>query len=68
MSLRGEHQTKERFVQYMASNPAVRRGWVSLDADGEAITVADEYVEPFREIAANFGLEASPAGPPEVTG
>lgn len=59
-SLWGEEVTKARFRQYMASNPAIRRGWVNLDGK-DGIDVADEYVESFAEIAANFGLEVSPA-------
>ncbi len=55
----GEEDTKNRFRQYLASNPASRRGWVDLSQDA-VVDVTDEYVEPFREIAANFGLEVTP--------
>ncbi len=51
----GDPDTTERFRQYLLSNPAARRGWVQIEP--EAIAVDDEYVEPFREIAANFGLD-----------
>lgn len=53
--LSGEDETIQRFRRYMASNPAARYGWVEMSHD--AIQVSEEYVEPFREIAANFGLE-----------
>ncbi len=58
VSLRGEDHTQRRFLEYMASNPAVRNGWVTWDADS-LLRVTDEYVDPFREIAANFGLEVA---------
>lgn len=54
----GEDETKERFRRYMASNPAARRGWIALD-DPEMVGVSDDYVDAFREIAANFGLEVA---------
>lgn len=65
VSVIGTDETKERFRRYMASNPAARRGWVQLDG-GEAIEVSEDYVEPFREIAANFGLEVQAAENPEA--
>ncbi len=55
----GEDDTKSRFRQYLAANPAARWGWVDLSQDA-VVDVTDDYVEPFREIAANFGLEVTP--------
>lgn len=58
VELGGDAETKERFVRYMASNPAARKGWVNLERP--AIEVDEDYLAPFREIAANFGLEVMP--------
>ena len=57
LSLSGADETIQRFRRYMASNPAARYGWVEMSEGAGAIQVSDDYVEPFREIAANFGLE-----------
>lgn len=61
-SLVGDEGTKERFVQYMKANPAARNGWVTWDV-GPEFSVQDDYTDPFREIAANFGLEVIQADP-----
>jgi hypothetical protein len=61
-SVIGEEDTKERFRRYLASNPAARRGWVNVGDEG-LIAVSEDYIDPFREIAANFGLEVDPAEP-----
>lgn len=59
LSVRGDDATVARFRRYMASNPAARRGWVgNLDAP-DAVTVDEDYIDAFREIAANFGLEVA---------
>lgn len=48
-------QTEERFHQYMADSPARHEGWVSPEALGTYQVTAD-YLDPFKEVAANFGL------------
>ncbi len=58
-ALVGNAADRERFCRYMASNPAASRGWVTLEGS-DAVGVSQDYLESFREIAANFGLEVFP--------
>lgn len=53
--LDGTNDTKERFQRYMETNPATRQGWVSVE-NVEDYQVTEDYLSPFREVAANFGL------------
>lgn len=55
----GSEDTQERFRRYMASNPAAQRGWIEM-GDGPGFGVSEDYVDAFKEIAANFGLEVAP--------
>ncbi len=55
----GSEETQERFRRYLASNPAARRGWIEM-GEGPRVGVSEDYVDAFKEIAANFGLEVAP--------
>ncbi len=55
----GLEQTKARFRQYVSSNPATAEGWVAPLND-TVYQVTEDYVDPFKEIAANFGLTVDP--------
>lgn len=48
-------KTEERFHQYMADSPARHEGWVTQEAL-DTYQVSADYLDPFREVAANFGL------------
>ena len=53
----GIEDTKSRFLRYVKSNPAAERGWVAPENES-VYQVTDDYLDPFKEIAANFGLTA----------
>jgi hypothetical protein len=63
LRVHGHDHTKGRLRQYLASNPAAREGWVSVDSP-DRYWVHDAYVDPFKEIAANFGLVVTDAADP----
>ena len=55
----GQDTTKARFRQYVSSNPSATEGWVEPLNDSD-YQVTEDYVDPFNEIAANFGLTVDP--------
>ena len=59
MRIDGLQTTKARFRQYVSANPAATEGWVEPLNDSDYQVTAD-YVDPFKEIAANFGLTVDP--------
>jgi hypothetical protein len=48
-------ETPRRFHEYVRSSPARHEGWVDPESP-ELYQVSETYLEPFRELAANFGL------------
>jgi hypothetical protein len=52
-------KTSERFHRYMGESPAHREGWVAAHSFDD-YEVAEDYLDPFKELAANFGLAVEP--------
>lgn len=59
-----EASTSERFHRYIGDSPAHREGWVNIEGVDQ-YQVTDDYLDPFKEVAANFGLAVEPV--PEGT-
>ena len=59
--------TSERFHRYMGDSPARREGWVQPESV-EHYQVTADYLDPFKEVAANFGLAVEPVGAADDTG
>lgn len=59
--------TSERFHRYMGESPARREGWVQPESV-EHYQVTADYLDPFKEVAANFGLVVEPVGAADGTG
>ena len=60
----GIEDTKARFFRYVQSHPVTERGWV--EPENESVyQVTNDYLDPFKEVAANFGLIAE-ANPTDV--
>ncbi len=54
-----EATTSERFHRYIGDSPAHREGWVNIEGVDQ-YQVTDDYLDPFKEVAANFGLAVEP--------
>lgn len=54
-------KTSERFHRYIGDSPAHREGWVAAHSH-EHYEVAEDYLDPFKELAANFGLAVEADG------
>ena len=52
-------ETPRRFHEFMSESPARYEGWVSPEST-EFYQVSVDYLDPFRELAATFGLEVEP--------